>query len=58
MNKIIYTLGFLLIFSLFNSAKAQTADVDPCTKVNGAVDITTQKIQQLTKHVILLEQQI
>ena len=43
MNKIIYTLGFLLIFSLFNSAKAQTADVDPCTKVNGAVDITTQK---------------
>ena len=43
MNKIIYTLGFLLIFSLFNSAKAQTTDVDPCTKVNGAVDITTQK---------------
>lgn len=43
MNKIIYTLGFLLIFSLFNSAKAQTADVDPCTKVNGAVNITTQK---------------
>jgi hypothetical protein len=43
MNKIIYTLGFLLIFSLFNSAKAQTADVDPCLKINGAVDITTQK---------------
>ena len=43
MNKIIYTLGFLLIFSLFSNAKAQTADVDPCTKVNGAVDITTQK---------------
>jgi len=43
MNKIIYTLGFLLIFSLFNSAKAQTADVDPCTKVNGAVNITKQK---------------
>ena len=43
MNKIIYTLGFLLIFSLFNSAKAQTADVNPCTKVNGAVDITEQK---------------
>ena len=43
MNKIIYTLGFLLIFCLFSNAKAQTADVDPCTKVNGAVDITTQK---------------
>jgi len=43
MNKIIYTLGFLLIFSLFSNAEAQTADVDPCTKVNGAVDITTQK---------------
>jgi hypothetical protein len=43
MNKIIYTLGFLLIFSLFSNAKAQTADVDPCTKVNGAVDITKQK---------------
>jgi hypothetical protein len=43
MNKIIYTLGFLLIFSLFSNAKAQTADVDPCTKVNGAVDITRQK---------------
>ena len=45
MNKIIYTLGFLLIFSLFNNnAKAQSvADVAPCTTVNGAVDITTQK---------------
>ena len=43
MNKIIYTLGFLLIFSLFSNAKAQRADVDPCTKVDGAVDITTQK---------------
>ena len=43
MNKIIYTLGFLLIFCLFSNAKAQTADVDPCTKVNGAVDITKQK---------------
>lgn len=43
MNKIIYTLGFLLIFSLFSNAKAQTADVDPCTKVNGAVNITKQK---------------
>lgn len=43
MNKIIYTLGFLLIFSLFSNAKAQTADVNPCTKVDGAVDITEQK---------------
>ena len=45
MNKIFYTLGFLLIFSLFNNnAKAQSvADVDPCTKENGAVNITTQK---------------
>ena len=43
MNKIIYTLGFLLIFSLFSNAKAQTADVDPCTTVNGAVNITKQK---------------
>jgi hypothetical protein len=44
MNKIFYTLGFLLIFSLFNSAKSQTsADVDPCTKTNGVVNITTQK---------------
>ncbi len=43
MNKIIYTLGFLLIFSLFSNAKAQTADVDPCTTVNGTVNITTQK---------------
>jgi len=45
MNKIFYTLGFLLIFSLFNNnAKAQSvADVVPCTKENGAVNITTQK---------------
>ena len=45
MNKIIYTLGFLLIFTLFNNnAKAQSvADVAPCTTVNGAVDITRQK---------------
>ena len=45
MNKIFYTLGFLLIFTLFNNnAKAQSvADVDPCTTVNGAVNITKQK---------------
>jgi hypothetical protein len=44
MNKIIYTLGFLLVFSLFNNnAKAQTADVSPCTKnASGATVITTQ----------------
>jgi hypothetical protein len=44
MNKIIYTLGFLLVFSFFNNeAKAQTADVAPCTKnASGAVVITTQ----------------
>ena len=34
MNKIFYTLGFLLIFTLFNNeAKAQaTSDVTPCSK--------------------------
>jgi hypothetical protein len=44
MNKIIYTLGFLLFFSFFNNeAKAQTADVAACTKnASGAVVITTQ----------------
>jgi hypothetical protein len=44
MNKIIYTLGFLLIFSLFNNnAKAQSvADVDPCIKnASGQIVITT-----------------
>ena len=43
MNKIFYTLFFLLFFTLFSNVKAQTADVDPCTKVDGAVNITTQK---------------
>jgi hypothetical protein len=45
MNKIIYTLGFLLVFSFFNNeAKAQTSsDVSPCTKnASGAIVITTQ----------------
>jgi len=45
MNKIIYTLGFLLVFSFFNNeAKAQTSgDVSACTKnASGAVVITTQ----------------
>ena len=44
MNKIFYTLSFLLFFSLFNNnAKAQTADVAACTKnASGAIVITTQ----------------
>jgi hypothetical protein len=45
MNKIFYTLGFLLVFSLFNNeAKAQTSvDVAACTKnASGAVVITAQ----------------
>jgi hypothetical protein len=44
MNKIIYTLGFLLFFSFFNNeAKAQTADVAACTKnASGAIVITAQ----------------
>jgi hypothetical protein len=45
MNKIFYTLFFLLFFSFFNNeAKAQTSsDVSPCTKnASGAVVITTQ----------------
>ena len=45
MNKIIYTLGFLLVFSIFNNeVKAQTSgDVSACTKnASGAVVITTQ----------------
>jgi hypothetical protein len=45
MNKIIYTLGFLLFFSLFNNnAKAQTAgDVAACPK-NGSGQITISNI--------------
>ena len=44
MNKIIYTLGFILIFTLFNNeVKAQTADVAACTKnASGAIVITAQ----------------
>ena len=44
MNKIFYTLFFILSLSLFNNeAKAQTADVSPCTtNASGAVVITTQ----------------
>jgi hypothetical protein len=42
MNKIIYTLGFLLIFSFFNNeAKAQSSDIDKCSLVSGAVNVTT-----------------
>jgi len=43
MNKIFYTLGFLLIFTLFNNeVKAQTADVAACTKnASGAVVVTS-----------------
>ena len=40
MNKIIYTLGFLLIFSFFNNeAKAQSRDISACTLISGAVDV-------------------
>jgi hypothetical protein len=44
MNKIFYTLSFLLFFSFFNNeAKAQTADVAACTKnASGAIVITAQ----------------
>jgi len=44
MNKIIYTLGFLLFFSFFNNeAKAQTADVVACTKnASGATIISNR----------------
>jgi len=44
MNKIFYTLFFLLFFSFFNNnAKAQTSpDVAPCTLVGGLVDAAGQ----------------
>jgi hypothetical protein len=44
MNKIFYTLFFLLFFSFFNNeAKAQTADVAACTEnASGAIVITAQ----------------
>jgi len=43
MNKIFYTLSFLLFFSFFNNeAKAQTADVALCPKNgSGQIEITT-----------------
>jgi hypothetical protein len=44
MNKIFYTLFFLIFFSFFNNnAKAQTSpDVQPCTLVGGLVDAANQ----------------
>lgn len=44
MNKIFYTLFFLLFFSFFsNNVKAQTSpDVQPCTLVGGLVDAANQ----------------
>ena len=42
MNKIFYTLGFLLIFSFFNNeAKAQSSDISACTLSSGAVNVTS-----------------
>jgi hypothetical protein len=42
MNKIIYTLSFLLFFSFSNNeAKAQSSDIDKCSLVSGAVNVTT-----------------
>jgi hypothetical protein len=42
MNKIFYTLSFLLFFSFFNNeVKAQSSDIDKCSLVNGAVNVTT-----------------
>jgi len=41
MNKIFYTLFFLLFFSFFNNeAKAQSSDIDQCTKGANGVDIS------------------
>ena len=40
MNKIFYTLFFLLFFSFFNNeAKAQSRDISACTLISGAVDV-------------------
>ena len=40
MNKIFYTLFFLLFFSFFNNeAKAQSSDISACTLISGAVDV-------------------
>ena len=42
MNKIFYTLFFLLFFSFFNNeAKAQSRDISACTLTSGAVDVAT-----------------
>ena len=42
MNKIIYTLSFLLFFCFSNNeAKAQSSDIDKCSLVSGAVNVTT-----------------
>jgi hypothetical protein len=42
MNKIFYTLFFLLFFSFFNNeAKAQSSDISACTLTSGAVNVTT-----------------
>jgi len=42
MNKIFYTLSFLLFFSFFNNeAKAQSRDISACTLTSGAVDVAT-----------------
>ena len=50
MNKIFYTLFFLLFFSFFNNnAKAQTSpDVVPCTLVGGLVDAAGQMLANAT----------
>ena len=42
MNKIIYTLIFILSLSFLNNeAKAQSSDIDKCSLVSGAVNVTT-----------------
>ena len=42
MNKIIYTLIFILSLSFSNNeAKAQSSDIDKCSLVSGAVNVTT-----------------
>lgn len=42
MNKIFYTLFFLLFFSFSNNeAKAQSSDISACTLSSGAVNVTT-----------------
>ena len=50
MNKIFYTLIFILFLSFFNNnAKAQTStDVQPCTLVGGLVDAASQMLANAT----------